>query len=73
MKIFQFSRRPKFFHPLDLERPIPNKPPSPNDNQLIKTKHNPRMTVYFHKQTMEQQPHHACELTKSKHNQNKVT
>ena len=48
MKIVQFSRRPtpppplvhlhpKFFHPLYLERP--------NDNQLIKRKHNPSITV----------------------------
>ena len=48
MKIVQFSRpptpspplvhlHPKFFHPLYLERP--------NDNQLIKRKHNPSMTI----------------------------
>ena len=53
MKIVQFSRplhplvhlRPKFFHPLDLERPVSNEPPSPNDNQSIKRKDNPRMTT----------------------------
>ena len=50
MKIVQFSRpptplvqlRPKFFHPLDLGRPISNEPhpptPSSNDNQPIKRK-----------------------------------
>ena len=39
MKVIQFSRpptspvypRPILFHPLDLGRPIPNKPSSPND------------------------------------------
>ena len=55
MKIVQFSRpptplsqlRPKFFHPLDLGRPISNEPPppSPNDNQSVKRKHNPRMSI----------------------------
>ena len=58
MKIVQFSRpptphvhlRPKFFHILELGRPISNEPPSlcppsPNDNQSVKRKHNPRMTV----------------------------
>ena len=54
MKIVQFSRpptplvqlRPKFFHLLDLGRPISNEPPpSPNDNQSVKRKHNPRMTI----------------------------
>ena len=55
MKIVQFSRpptalvqlRPKFFHPLDLGRLISNEtpPPFPNDNQSIKRKHNPRMTI----------------------------
>ena len=56
MKIVQFSRPPpplvqlraKFFHPLDLARPISNEPtpppPScPNDNQSVKRKHNPRI------------------------------
>ena len=54
MKIVQFSRsnslhplvhlRPKFF--LDLGRPISNEPPpSPNDIQSVKRKHNPRMTI----------------------------
>ena len=51
-KIVEFSRPPiplvylcpKFFHPLDFGRPIPNKPPSLNDNQLVKRKH-PRMTI----------------------------
>ena len=36
---------PKFLHFLDLEHPISNKPPSPNNNQSIKRKHNPRMTI----------------------------
>ena len=53
MKLVQFSRppthfvhlRPKFFHPLDLGRPISNEPPSPNDNQSIKRQRNPRMTI----------------------------
>ena len=55
MKIVQFSRhptlltqlRPKFFHPLDLGRPISNDPLlSLTDNQQIKRKDNPRMTLY---------------------------
>ena len=54
MKIVQFSRPPtplvqprlKFFHPIDLGRPISNVPLlSPNDNQSIKMKKNPRMTI----------------------------
>ena len=55
MKIVQFSRpppplvhlRPKFFHPLDVGRPISNETPpvSPNENQSIKRKHNTRMTI----------------------------
>ena len=62
MKIVQFSRSPtplsiyaqKFFHPLDLGRPISNEPPpppppphslSPNDNRSIKRKYNPRMII----------------------------
>ena len=60
MKIVQFSRpptplvhlRPKFVHPVNLERPISNKLPpvsqplsSPNDNQSVKRKHNSRMTI----------------------------
>ena len=58
MRIVQFSRsptlfvqlRPIFIHPLDLGRPIPNEPPLPlslssNDNQSVKRKHNPRMTM----------------------------
>ena len=53
MKLAQFSRspthfvylHPKFFHPLDLGRPISNGPPSPNDNESIKRQHNPRMTT----------------------------
>ena len=44
MKIIQFlHRRPKFFHSLDLGRPLSNEPPPPaspspsrNDNQSIK-------------------------------------
>ena len=55
MKIAQFLRpsthfvhlRPKFFNSFDLERPISSDfLPSPNDNQSIKRKHNPRMTIY---------------------------
>ena len=47
MKIAQFSKaltplahlRPKFFHPIDLGRPISNElPPIPKDNQSIKRK-----------------------------------
>ena len=54
MKIVQFSRpptylvhlRPKFFHPLGIGRPISSEPPpSPNDNQSVKRKHNPRMKI----------------------------
>ena len=55
MKIVQFAGpptplihlRPKFFHPLDLGRPILKDPPplSPNGNQSVKRKHNPRMTI----------------------------
>ena len=38
--------RPKFIHLLDLGRPISNTPPpTPNDNQPIKRKHNPKMTI----------------------------
>ena len=54
MTIAQFSRpvqsRPKFFHPLDLRRPISNELPlpSPNDNQSIKRKHNP-IRIITHK------------------------
>ena len=57
MKIVQFSRhptlltqlRPKFFHPLDLGRPISNDPLlSLTDNQQIKRKDNPRMTIICH-------------------------
>ena len=53
MKLIQFSRpltppvhlHPKFFHPLDVGRPISNDSPSPNDNQSIERKHNPSMTI----------------------------
>ena len=57
MKIVQFSRphtplvhlHPKFFHPLDLGSTNSNKlPPSPNDNQSIKQKHDPRMIIIFY-------------------------
>ena len=56
MKIVQFSRPPthpcpstfKFLHPLDLGRLISNEPPSTNDSQSIKRKHNPRMTIIFY-------------------------
>ena len=46
--------RPNFFHPVDLGRPFPNEIPLPtsyththssNDNQPLKRKHNPRMTI----------------------------
>ena len=38
--------RPKFFHLVDLGRPISNKSPSPNElKESIKTKHNSRMTI----------------------------
>ena len=36
---------PKIFQPLDLGRPISNEVPSPNGNQSIQIKHNPRMTL----------------------------
>ena len=40
--------RPPLFHSLDLGRPISTEfPLSPNDNQSIKRKHNPRMTIYM--------------------------
>ena len=50
MKIFKTPSplvhlRPKFLHPLDLGRPISNKPPSLNDSQSFKRKHNPRITI----------------------------
>ena len=53
MKIVQYSRplapfvhlSPKFFHPLDLGRPISNEPPSPNNNQSIKRKQNSKLTI----------------------------
>ena len=57
MKIDQFLRPStshvhlclKFFHPLDFGRPISNEPPhTPIDNQSIKRKHNPRMTIICH-------------------------
>ena len=59
MKIFQISRpppppvhlRPKLFHPLDLGRPISNETPLPNDNQSVKRKHNPRMTIISYQQS----------------------
>ena len=38
----------KFFHPLDLGRPVLNKAPSPYDNQWIKRKRRPRMTTLLH-------------------------
>ena len=55
MKIVQFLRpptplvhlRPEFFHPLHVRRPISKEPfPSPNDNQSIKRKLNPRWLLY---------------------------
>ena len=53
MKIVQFSGpptplvhlSPTFFHPLNLGPPISNEPPSPNDNQSTKRKHNPKMNI----------------------------
>ena len=53
MKILQFSRlptplvqlRPKFSTPLTLDVQFQTKPPSPNHNQSIKRKHNPRMSI----------------------------
>ena len=50
-------QRPKSFHPRDLGRPILNEPPSPFLPSSHPLQH-----------TMEQQPHRACELTKSKQN-----
>ena len=47
--------RAKFFHTLDLGRPISNEPlPSPNDNQLVKRKHDPRMTTICYQQSQSQ-------------------
>ena len=51
--MIQFSRPPiplvqqrsKFFDSLELWRPISNEPPSPNDNQSIKRKHNPSEVI----------------------------
>ena len=40
--------RPTFFHFFDIGRPISNKPSSSNDNQPIKSKHNPRMTIIWY-------------------------
>ena len=58
MKIVQFSRpptpvhlRPKFIHPLDLGRPISNKPPTLNDKQSVKRKHDPKMTSIRYQQS----------------------
>ena len=51
------SSTPKFFHHFDLKRSILNESPPPHLLQ----------------QTMEQQPHRACERTKSKLKQNQVT
>ena len=43
-----FYLHPTFVYPLDLGRPISNDPnPSPNANQSIKRKHNPRKTIMF--------------------------
>ena len=55
-----FHLRPKFFHPHDLGRPISNKPPpfSPNDNQLIKRKRDPRMTIICYQQSNYRIIHH---------------
>ena len=56
-KIVQFSRLPqpppcpstsKILPPPGLGRPISNKPLPPNDNQSIKRKHNPMMTIIFY-------------------------
>ena len=44
-----FHQCPKFVHPLGFGRPISNEPPpSPSDNQSIKRKHNPKMTIIYH-------------------------
>ena len=57
MKIVQFSRPPpppcpstsKIFPPTYLGRPISNEPlTSPNENQQLKGKHNPRMTIIYY-------------------------
>ena len=57
MKIFQISRPPtpypstsKILPPLDLRRTISNEPPLPNDNQSVKRKHDPRMTIICYQQ-----------------------
>ena len=63
MKIVRLSRpftphlRPKYFLPLDLGSPISNEPAppppslSPNDNQSIKRKHDPRTTIVCYQQS----------------------
>ena len=59
IKIIQFSRplnpffhlRPKFFHLVDLGRPISNEPPQlpfSDGNQSIKRQHNPRTTIIYY-------------------------
>ena len=70
MKIIQFSRpltpivrlRPKFFHALDLGRPVSNEPASPNDNQSIKRKPNPKMTIYVIKSFLKVNFRFQCQL-----------
>ena len=55
MRIVQFPRPPtplvrlypKFFHPLDLGRPVSNELPTPNDNQSINGKYNPMDGCYM--------------------------
>ena len=43
--------RPNTFHPLDLERPISNELPFPNDNQSFKRKHDPRMSIICYQES----------------------
>ena len=40
--------RLNFLHPLDLGCPISNESSTPNDNQSIKIKHNPRMNITYY-------------------------
>ena len=71
MKIVKFSRppssvhlRPKFFHALDFGCPISNEPPSPNDNQSIKGKHDAKMTnTYFQQSNLRITLYEKCPNT----------
>ena len=58
MKIVQFSNPPtpcpstsEILPPLDLGRSNSNEPPSPNDNQSVKRKPDPRMTIICYQQS----------------------